>query len=304
MSSVQIVEVGTRDGFQSVGPIIPTPKKIEILRALYTAGIRRVEATSFVSKTAVPQLADAEDILAATDQLEDLDSQVLVPTARQAERAIAAGAKHLVFVLSISERHNMSNVRRSTSESIDEYTAIVQMLPQGSKMRINVATAFDCPYEGRLPQEQTRGVLQQLIDLAPPHEIALCDTTGRVTPDHVSALFEEARTEFGEIQNWAFHAHDTYGLGTANTLAAWNSGVKIFDASIAGLGGCPFAPGATGNVATEDLVWMFQGMGISTGIDIDALVAVARDVAALPGAQTGGRVREAMAQNLITPHRS
>jgi hydroxymethylglutaryl-CoA lyase len=287
-----------------VGPLIETEKKIEILAALYAAGVRRVEATSFVSKTAVPQLADAPEILKAIDKPPDLDAQVLVPTARQAERAIAAGATHLVFVLSVSERHNMSNVRRSTAESIDEYAAVMRMLPRCGKMRINVATAFDCPYDGRLAEEQTLGVLEHLIGLEMPHEIALCDTTGRVTPDHVGSLYVQALESFPEIQNWAFHAHDTYGLGTANTLAAWYSGVRIFDASFAGLGGCPFAPGATGNVATEDLVWMFEGMGVSTGIDLHALLAVARDVATLPGAQTGGRVREAMAQNLITPHRS
>lgn len=304
MSDVQIVEVGPRDGFQSVGPIIPTEKKVEILQALYATGVRRVEATSFVSKAAVPQLADAPEILMAADKLDGLDAQVLVPTARQAERAITAGARHLVFVLSVSEQHNMSNVRRSTTESIDEYAAIMRMLPQSGKMRINIATAFDCPYEGRLEPKQTLSVLQQLIGLETPHEIALCDTTGRVTPDHVDALFVEALEKFPEIQNWAFHAHDTYGLGAANTLAAWNSGIRIFDASFAGLGGCPFAPGATGNVATEDLVWMFEGMGVSTGIDLNSLLAVARDVAALPGAQTGGRVRDAMAQKLVTPNRS
>ena len=263
MSKVQIVEVGPRDGFQSVGPFIPTETKIDLLQSIFSAGIRRVEATSFVSKSAVPQLADAEAILLAANQLQGLDAQVLIPTERQAVRAIDAGAMHLSFVLSVSDSHNYSNVRRSTSESIEEYAAIMRMMPVGARMRLNIATAFDCPYDGRVDEEVTTSVLKRIL-LAPlPNEIALCDTTGRVTPDHVSTLFEKCQRLFPEIDDWAFHAHDTYGLGTANTLAAWNAGVKIFDASVAGLGGCPFAPGATGNVATEDLVWMFEGMGVS-----------------------------------------
>ena len=295
MSNVHLVEVGPRDGFQSVGPYIPTSQKIEILEAIYAAGVRRVEATSFVSKSAVPQLADAIEVLRAADTLDLLDTQVLVPTARQAQLAIDAGARHLVFVLSVSERHNFNNVKRSPDTSIEEYSAIVEMLPLGVKLRLNLATAFDCPYEGRILEDVTISILDRLIEQEPPHEIALCDTTGRVTPAHVSNLFERVAKEFTGIENWAFHAHDTYGMGVANTLAAWTAGVRVFDSSFAGLGGCPFAPGATGNVATEDLVWMFEGMGVSTGIDLDALIAVSRDVASLPGAQTGGRVRQAMA---------
>jgi len=293
MSQVTIVEVGPRDGFQSVGPFIPTPAKIEIVQALYEAGLRRMEATSFVNPTAVPQLQDASDVLAAAGRLPDLDAQVLVPTLRQTERALAAGSTHLAFVLSVSERHNRSNVRRSPAESGEDYARILALLPAGAKMRLNVATAFDCPYDGPVDPDRTIALLDQLAPLSIDAEIALCDTTGRVTPRHVESLFGIVMARFPR-HRWAFHAHDTYGLGAANTLAAWNAGVRTFDASIGGLGGCPFAPGATGNVATEDLVWMFHGMGIGTGIDLAALVAVARKVAVLPGAQIGGRVRDAI----------
>jgi hydroxymethylglutaryl-CoA lyase len=292
---VEIVEVGPRDGFQSVKPFIPTATKISILENLFAAGIRRVEATSFVSPQALPQLADAAEILAAALALPALDAQVLVPTARYAERAIGAHAKHIAFVLSVSDSHNRSNVRRSPAESVTEYAKLVAELPPGAKLRLNLATAFDCPFEGKIDEAATLALLDQLIEIAPQAEIALCDTTGRVTPDHVTSLFVKCLARFPQARAWAFHAHDTYGLGAANTLAAFHAGVRVFDAAIAGLGGCPFAPGATGNVATEDLIWIFNGMNIETGIDLAALVTVAEQVAALPGGQIGGRVRDALA---------
>jgi hydroxymethylglutaryl-CoA lyase len=293
--TVQIVEVGPRDGFQSVKPFIPTAAKISLLHNLFAAGIRRVEATSFVSPQALPQLADAPEILAAALALPLLDAQVLVPTARHAERAVKAHARHIAFVLSVSESHNRSNVRRTPAESVAEYALLVAALPAGTKLRLNLATAFDCPFDGKIEEAATLALLDELIAIAPHAEIALCDTTGRVTPAHVTSLFSKSFAHFPQLRDWAFHAHDTYGLGAANTLAAWQTGVRIFDAAIAGLGGCPFAPGATGNVATEDLVWMFDGMNVATGIDLEALVGVAHQVAALPGGQIGGRVRDALA---------
>jgi hydroxymethylglutaryl-CoA lyase len=288
-----LVEVAPRDGFQSVGPIIPTAEKIRIIVALYAAGLRRMEVTSFVGP-AVPQLADAAEILATAQALEGLDAQVLVPNQRHAERALAAGAKHLAFFLSVSERHNFNNVRRTVAESVAEYARVASVRPAGAKFRLNLATAFDCPFDGRVPEDVTLALLDQLLGIEHDAEVALCDTTGRVTPGHVASLFAAAMQRFPQVPVWAFHAHDTYGMGAANVLAAWNAGVTVMDASAAGLGGCPFAPGATGNVATEDLVWMFTGMGIETGIDLAKLTAAARNITHLPGAQVGGRVREAL----------
>ena len=244
--------------------------------------------------TAVPQPADAPEIVAAMRALPGLDAQVLVPTVKQAERALQAGAQHLAFVLSVSESHNRGNVRRSPAESAEEYGRIVQLLPRTMPIRLNVATAFDCPHEGQVAADATLRLLDRLVPLAPHAEIALCDTTGRVTPNRVRALFATAFELLPHVKAWAFHGHDTYGQGTTNTFAAWKAGVRAFDASVAGLGGCPFAPGATGNVATEDLLWMFEGMGVATGVDLSALVAVAIEVENLPGAQTGGRVRDAL----------
>ncbi|MEC3947663.1 hydroxymethylglutaryl-CoA lyase [Sphingobium sp. HWE2-09] len=297
-SAVTIVDVGPRDGFQPIGPYIPTATKIDVVRRLHGAGLRRVEASAFVSDTAVPQLADAADVLAAVQDLPGLDVQVLVPNQRHAERALAAGATRLAFVLSVSEKHNINNVRRRPANSVDEYARIVALLPANVSMRMNVATAFDCPFDGPVDPEQTLAIIAQLAAIMPEAEICPCDTTGRVTPDRVSALLREVRARHPDVAGWAYHGHDTYGLGVANALAAVKAGVSVIDASVGGLGGCPFAPGATGNVATEDLVWTFERMGIATGIDLDALMSVARDVADLPGSLPGGRVRDAVTATL------
>lgn len=293
--SVSICEVGPRDGFQSVGPLIPTATKIALIERLYAAGVRRVETTSFVSPKALPQLADAAEIVAAAAGFPGLDSQVLVPTAHHAERALAAGARHISAVLSVSERHNMGNVRRTPMESAADYAQMVAMLPDDGKMRLNLATAFDCPHDGRVEADAVVTLLEHLVAATNDVEIALCDTTGRADPAQVQALFARVQERFPKVRAWAFHGHDTYGLGAANVLAAWTAGIKVFDASVAGLGGCPFAPGATGNVATEDLIWMFDNMAVGTGIDLGRLVEAAHEVVKLPGGQVGGRVRDALA---------
>lgn len=288
-----LVEVGPRDGFQSVDPFIPTAKKIEILRALYSSGLRRIEATSFVSDAALPQLSDAKEIVAAAAELPGLDIQVLVPNERHADRALDAGVNHLSIVVSASERHNLSNVRRTPSESVNGFRAFAERIPESVQLRLNIATAFDCPFDGPVAPDLVDKLTGQLLELWPRAEIAICDTTGRANPSQVSDLFEHLMNRYAPEGGWAFHGHDTYGLGAANVLAAWNSGVHIFDASIAGLGGCPFAPGATGNVATEDLVWMFTRMQALEGIDLATLIKTATHVCALSGAQVGGRVRVA-----------
>ena len=293
-SRVTIVDVGLRDGFQSIGQLVPTAEKLNFLAKLHAAGVRRVEATAFVSESAMPQMADAPQVLKAALSLHDMDPQVLVPNRRHAERAIAAGATHLAFVLSVSESHNRSNVRQSPHESVQEFAAILDTLPADIGIRINLATAFDCPFEGPVDPATTLALMDNLVALRSDVEICPCDTTGRVTPDRVSYLLTEAKRRYPQVSAWAYHGHDTYGLGLTNVVAAWQSGVSTIDASFAGLGGCPFAPGATGNVATEDVVWMFEKMGVSTGIDIKSIVALAVKGVDIPGAQSGGRVRTAL----------
>ncbi|GJD47735.1 Hydroxymethylglutaryl-CoA lyase YngG [Methylobacterium crusticola] len=292
---VAVVEVGPRDGYQGIGPFIPTETKLSFLERLHAAGLTRIEIGSFVSASALPQMRDTPALLAACGRWPALRPQVLVPSERRGRDAAAAGAREIAYVLSVSESHNRNNVRRAPAESAAEYARLLAALPAGTFVRLNLATAFDCPFEGRIGEARVLALLESLVPMRPEAEICLCDTTGRADPAHVAALFAAAQARFPEARSWAFHAHDTYGLGLANVHAAYRGGVRVFDASFAGLGGCPFAPGATGNVATEDVAWMFARMGVPTGLDLDALIPVARDGAAIPGGLPGGRVRDALA---------
>jgi len=290
---IEIVEVGPRDGFQGISQFIPTETKIRFVERLFDAGIHRIEVGSFVSPRAVPQLADTPQVLEASRQLSGLAAQVLVPNEKYGRAAVEAGADVLAFVVSASETHNMRNIRLDHRQSVEAYRRLVDMLTDNVRLRLNIATAFDCPFEGRMDDSAVLSLLDVLAPMRPDVELGLCDTTGRATPEQVGTLFEKARKRLPAVKNWALHAHDTYGLGLANVFAAWRTGVRIFDASFAGLGGCPFAPGATGNVATEDVTWMFSRMGVDTSIDLDELLAIAREGASIPGGTPGGRVRQA-----------
>ena len=206
-TSVEIVEVAPRDGFQPIGPWIPTETKIAFLRRLVAAGLRRIEIGSFVSAAAVPQLRDTAELLAAASELPGLRPQVLVPTARRGRDAVAAGARFLVYVLSVSESHNRSNVRRSPAESAEDYARLLDGLPAGVEVRINLATAFDCPFEGRVPVGAAVDLIGRLVALRPDVEVCLCDTTGRATPDHVAQLSAASAASFPRVAAWAYHAH-------------------------------------------------------------------------------------------------
>ena len=289
---VNLVEVGPRDGFQSVTAFIPTREKEEIIRGLHDSGLSRIEITSVVSEKAVPQLSDAKRIIHVGNQLSACRSQILVPNLRYAERALDFGAKKLVFVLSASPTHNQQNVRLSVEESVAQLRAIHSIHPSETSMRVNIATALDCPFEGAMCVSKVTNLANEILAISSNVEIALCDTTGRCPPTKVTELFRSLNALF-DFQEWVFHAHDTFGTGIANCLAAWREGVNTFDSSVAGLGGCPFAPGSSGNVATEDLVWLFGEMSVDTGVHLDKLIEVANRVGSLSTALTGGRVRHA-----------
>ncbi len=293
-TDVEIVEVAPRDGFQPIGPFIPTATKVDFVRRLHAAGLRRMEIGSFVSASAVPQMADTPAVLDAVRGEPDLLSQLLVPTEKRGADALAARAPMVAYVLSVSEAHNRNNVRRTPDESAADYERFAASVPTGVPLRLSLATSFDCPFAGRVETQAVLALLDRLVPARPDAEICLCDTTGRAVPDQMRRLFGEAMARFPGVRHWAMHGHDTYGLGLANVFAAFEEGVRVFDAAAGGLGGCPFAPGATGNVATEDVAWMFERMGVSTGIDIEALRIIAEDAAQLPGAQSGGRVRDAL----------
>ena len=286
---VELSEVAPRDGLQSIGAFVPTETKIAIVRAAYEAGIRRMEVGSFVSPRAVPQMADTADVLKSAKQLEGLESTVLVPNRRGFELAVNAGADRLGLFMSVTEGHNKANVNRTRAESLADLAQIVRDTPKGTRIRFNLSTAFHCPFEGVVPVEDALEMIGRVVALDPEMEIAIADTTGNAAPNQVAAVFRQAINAWGP--RFAFHGHDTYGMGVANVYAAWEAGCRVFDAASGGIGGCPFAPGATGNVAMEDVVWLFRRMGVETGTAWDQVLVAADLAAAVPGATPGGRLR-------------
>jgi hydroxymethylglutaryl-CoA lyase len=290
MDRVTISEVAPRDGVQAIpGPMVPTETKIALIRALYDAGVRRMEAGSFVSPRAVPQMADAAEVLAFARSLPGLEPTMLVPNRKGFEAAMAAGSPAIGLFMSVTDSHNKANVNRSTAESFAELAAIVRDTPQHVAIRFNVSCAFHCPFEGVVPEAHTLDWIERVFSLDPRIEIGIADTTGNAAPDQVKRVFSHV------IRAWtkrvAFHGHDTYGMGVANAAAAFEAGCRVFDGAAGGIGGCPFAPGASGNTATEDLVWMFRRMGVDTGLDWPKLLVAADLAAAIPGAVPGGRLR-------------
>ncbi len=292
MSAVTIVEVAPRDGFQAVREFIPTDTKIRIIEALAATGVSRMEIGSFVSPKAVPQMADTGEILKRTRLPASLRVQVLVPNRKGLELAKAAGVREVGWVLSVSESHNQSNVRRSVDQSFADFEAAWKELGEGLRLRFSLSTAFDCPFEGRVPEARVIACVERVLRIAPEVEIGVADTTGRAAPNHVQGLLSALSRDYASQKVLlAFHGHDTYNLGIANAIAAYEAGVRIIDGAAAGLGGCPFAPGASGNTATEDLVFAFEHMGVSTGIDFARLLEAADLAQSVAPAQAGGRLR-------------
>lgn len=301
-AAVEIVEVAPRDGFQSIAQPLPTETKVALIEALLDAGFRRMEIGSFVSPRAVPQMADMPEIAEHFRNRPGLRLSALVPNCKGAERALEHGMSDLVFVFSASEKHNLANVRQTIDQSLHEL-AILQGLIGGApgiRLRIDLATSFDCPFGGQVPLDSVRRCVGQIKRIAPDTEVALCDTTGRAGPRQVQQAFQAVIAEFPATE-WAFHGHDTFGMGVANALFARQAGVRVFDAAAAGLGGCPFAPGATGNTASEDLVFAFEESGIATGLDMARLLVVADRIAELPNACVGGHLRTVPRSRALSP---
>lgn len=293
MNRVEIVEVGPRDGLQNLPAVVPVADRISFANKLIAAGLKRIEIGSFVSPKAVPQMADTAAVVAAVDRVPGLRLMALVPNARGAEDAVAAGLTELEFVLSVSDDHNRANVRRTTAESIAELRNVCADIDPAGRltMRFGLATSFHCPFAGRTNKARTLGVIAEVLAIREGVEIALADTTGKAHPIQVRELASEALARFGKSATFAFHGHDTSGFGIANVLAAYEAGIRVFDGAAAGLGGCPFAPGASGNTATEDIVNLFQGMGIETGVDLQSLLDAADMAAGFTGAIPGSHVR-------------
>ena len=277
--AVTIVEVGPRDGFQLVGRVIPTATKLRVIRALYDAGVRDMEVTSFVSPKAVPQFADADEVAREALRLPGLRASALVPNLRGLERALAAGIRAVTVVIGATDAFNSANVRMTVGESLEQLAAIVRAAGEvpGIAIEAGIAVAFGCPYSGAVPPAAVDRIVERAAALGIT-AISLGDTIGVAVPTQVAEAVTRVMTRHPAIEI-ALHLHDTRGMGLANVLAGMDAGVTAFDAAIGGLGGCPFAPGATGNIATDDTNHMLRGMGVETGIDQEALLACGRLVA-------------------------
>lgn len=286
---IAISEVSPRDGLQPIKGFVPTGTKIELVRRLHAAGLRRMEVGSFVSPRAIPQMADTGDVLAEALKLEGLECTVLVPNRRGFDAALQAGAHRLGYFMSATEGHSRANLNRGVEECLAELSTLVSETPGHVKIRFNLSTCYHCPFEGVVPEEAVKALVNRVAPLNAAMEISLCDTTGNAAPDQVKRLIGWAIETHGP--RFAFHGHDTYGMGVANAVAAYEAGCRVIDTSAGGIGGCPYAPGATGNVATEDVVWAFTRMGVETGTDWAKLLEAADFAAAVPGATPGGRMR-------------
>lgn len=286
---VEIVEVGPRDGLQMIEKVIATEHKIRLVNSLIEAGVGRIEVTSFVHPKLVPQLADAAELM-ATIRRDGCVCMAMVPNLKGAKRALEAGVDMLDVVVSASEAHNQRNVRQSVDDSLVDFESIFE-LAGNVPIRCSMATAFGCPFEGNVPLEKVLYIARRLHELR-AQEISLCDTTGMTNPVDVYQRFTVCRQELPRLR-WAAHFHNTRGAGAANLLAALAAGVTILDTSLGGMGGCPFAPGATGNVCTEDMVHMLHEMGIETGIDLERLIRVALLAQELVGQPLPGQVMKA-----------
>jgi hydroxymethylglutaryl-CoA lyase len=295
LPDVLISEVGPRDGLQSVAGVMPTVAKKQWLTALHAAGLREIEVASFVPAKLLPQMADAADVVAFARTLPGLTVMALVPNVRGAEAALAAGAHKLTIPLSASAAHSLANVRKTREEMVDEVRRIIALKNERAPhvhVEANISTAFGCTLQGEVAEDDVVRLAAQVI-AAGADESGLSDTTGMANPAQVRRLFRRLFAEIGG-KTGAAHMHNTRGLGLANCLAAYDVGVRTFDSSLGGLGGCPYAPGASGNVVTEDLVFMFEAMGVRTGVDLQRLIA-ARDPLAqgLPGEPLYGMTPEA-----------
>ena len=289
---VTICEVGPRDGFQIEPDWISTERKIEAVDLLSAAGLPRIEVTSFVHPKVVPQLRDAEQVMAGIRRRPGTQYAALVPNDKGAVRAVDAGVDELHTVVSASESHNLANVNMTIAESIEKLKAVMQVAERARvPVGCGISTSFGCPFEGEVPVSGLEGVVRRLVDIG-ARTIALADTTGMANPRQVQHTLEHLMPKFPGVE-WILHTHDTRAMAIPNILAAMECGVSSFDASVGGLGGCPFAPGASGNVCTEDLVHCLHAMGVQTGVDLEGLIAGARRVQEIVGRPLPGQIIKA-----------
>lgn len=296
---IYIQEVSVRDGFQIEPRFIPSEDKIRLINALSRSGLSKIEVTSFTSPKAIPALADAEVVMSEIDRVPGVIYAALVPNVRGCERALACGADEINVFMSASVSHNQANLRMTPEQSLAQFRAIAEQVGGHASLNASLSTAFGCPFEGDVPQELVLQRVGEFADMG-MQGVSLCDTTGMANPAQVAGLCEAVLARWPEL-TVTVHFHDTRGMGLANALAAWQTGIRHFDASLGGLGGCPYAPGASGNVCTEDLTHMFQAMGCETGVDLAALLAAAASLPALVGHDLPGQVLKAGPASRLHP---
>jgi hydroxymethylglutaryl-CoA lyase len=272
--SIEVYEIGPRDGFQSIREYIPLQTKLDIIEKIVAAGVKKIQITSFVSPKAIPQMKDAEELTAyCVEHYPGVELSALVPNLFGAKKAAQTGLKNISYVVSLSESHNRANIRRSHEESFEELQKILDELPE-MEVCLDLATAFGCPFEGRKSPEEGADFLRPYIDLG-IKTVNLCDTIGVANPAQVRETIAVLNKKYPDL-TLEIHIHDTRNMGMVNTLAAIECGIKTVQSTLGGLGGCPFAPGASGNLATEDLVHMLCEMGYKLGIDEQKLIEAAR----------------------------
>ena len=290
-----IQEVALRDGFQSEASFVPTEQKIALANALSRTGLAKLEVTSFVSPKAIPNLRDAEDVMHGIERVPGVLYTVLVPNVRGAERALACRADEWNLVMSVSETHNLMNLRMTREQSFKQLADVVAFARSSApsvQINVSLSCSFGCPVEGDVPPEETLRWAGRILEMEGVHGISLCDTTGMAYPRQVRTLAAAHHQRWPESET-TLHFHNTRGMGLANVMAGLEAGINRFDASLGGLGGCPYAPGATGNICSEDLVHMLELSGYHTGVDLEALLACARKLPAIVGHDTPGQVVKA-----------
>lgn len=286
-----IQEVSVRDGFQIEPEFIPTETKIELINGLSRTGVVKIEVTSFTSPKAIPALADAEVVMHKIDRIPGVVYAALVPNLRGCERALSCKVDEINLVMSCSESHSMANLRMTPEESLAQFSEVVKTVQNKVSINVSLSTAFGCPFDGDVPLSRVQEIIGRLVDIG-IQSVTLCDTTGMANPVQIDRVCSTLKAGWPSIEFTA-HFHNTRSMGMSNALAALNAGIDRFDASLGGLGGCPFAPGASGNVCTEDLVHMFHAMGYETGVDLDHLLCLARGLPDVVGHDVPGQVMKA-----------
>ena len=291
MTRIYFNDVVTRDGFQIEPNFIPTDDKVRLIDELSQCGFAKIEVTSFTSPKAIPMLRDAEEVMGRIKRVPGVEYTVLVPNLRGAERAFESKADEFNLVMSTSETHNLANLRMTREKSFAGLAEVIKYVDGRTPINVSLSTSFGCPMEGDVPQKVVEGFAQRFADLG-VRGLTICDTTGMANPAQVISMSELMQKRFPETQI-TMHFHNTRGMGLANVLAAVQSGITRFDGSLGGLGGCPYAPGASGNISSEDAIHMLDAMGYDTGMNIPNLLAIARELPAIVGHSVPGQVAKA-----------